>query len=248
MVPFLLPGLRIRRSDPPHTRASHIFYTFVAELQSGNAKWDLTQAAASRITSGGLSQSGGGMLVRDFIFWLAGKKRVTTMIARRGMKYGFARRFVAGESLGDALSASEELCRQGRAVSLNHLGENVSNAEAAGAARDSYIAMVRELEAKHLQGNISIKLTQLGLDLDLALCQSLASKIASVAAALGRTIEMDMEGSAYTDKTLDIFEAVQREHQNVGLAIQAYLFPSEKDIARLAPPRPTIPPPQRTYP
>ncbi|HEX9222111.1 MAG TPA: proline dehydrogenase family protein [Candidatus Acidoferrales bacterium] len=180
------------------------------------------------------------MLVRDFIFWLSGKKRVTTIIARRGMKYGFARRFVAGESLGDALSASEELCRQGRAVSLNHLGENVSTAEAAGAARDSYIAMVRELEAKHLQGNISIKLTQLGLDFDLALCQSLASEIASAAAALGRTIEMDMEGSAYTDATLDIFEAVQREHKNVGLAIQAYLFRSEKDIARLAPLRPKI--------
>src|SRR5260370_28717036 len=119
MVPFLLPGLRIRRSDPPHTRASHIFYTFVAELQSGNAKWDLTQAAASRITSGGLSQSGGGMLVRDFIFWLSGKKRVTTMIARRGMKYGFPRRFVAGASLAHALSPSEELCRHGRAVSRN---------------------------------------------------------------------------------------------------------------------------------
>ncbi len=157
------------------------------------------------------------MLIRDFIFWLSGKKRVTTMIARRGMKYGFARRFVAGESLGDALAASEELCRQGRAVSLNHLGENVSTAE-----------------------NISIKLTQLGLDFDLALCQSLASEIASAAAALGRTIEMDMEGSAYTDATLDIFEAVQREHKNVGLAIQAYLFRSEKDIARLAPLRPKI--------
>src|SRR5207245_7560270 len=86
-----------------------------------------------------------------------------------------------------------------------------------------------------LQGNISIKLTQLGLDFDLALCQSLASEIASAAAALGRTIEMDMEGSAYANKTLDIFEAAQREHKNVGLAIQAYLFRSEKDIARLAP-------------
>ncbi len=180
------------------------------------------------------------MLVRNFIFWLSEKKSVTTMIARRGMKYGFARRFVAGESLDDALSASKELCRRGRAVSLNHLGENVSTAEAACAARDSYIRMVRELEANHLQGNISIKLTQLGLDFDLGLCQSHASEIASAALALGRTIEMDMEGSAYTGKTLDIFEAVQRQHKNVGLAIQAYLFRTEKDIARLAPLRPKI--------
>ncbi len=180
------------------------------------------------------------MLVRNFVFWLSGKKRVTTMIARRGMKYGFARRFIAGESLGEALSASQELCRQGRTVSLNHLGENVSTAEAAHAARDSYIGMVRELEAKQLQGNISIKLTQLGLDLDRALCRSLASEIASAAAALGRTIEMDMESSAYTDTTLDIFEAAQRQHKNVGLAIQAYLFRTEKDIARLAPLGPKI--------
>lgn len=180
------------------------------------------------------------MLVRNFIFWLSGKKSVTSMIARRGMKHGFARRFVAGETLGDAISASQELCRQGRTVSLNHLGENVSTAEAARASRDSYVGMVRELEARHLQGNISIKLTQLGLDFDHALCESLASEIASEAAALGRTIEMDMESSAYTDKTLDIFEAVQRQHKNTGLAIQAYLLRSEKDIARLAPLRAKI--------
>lgn len=180
------------------------------------------------------------MLVRNFIFWLSGKKSVTTMIARRGMKHGFARRFVAGESLEDAISASQELCRQGRAVSLNHLGENVSTAEEARASRDSYVGMVRELEGNHLQGNISIKLTQLGLDFDRSLCQSLAVEIAAAAAALGRNIEMDMESSAYTDATLDIFEAVQRQHKNAGLAIQAYLHRSEEDLARLASLRPKI--------
>ena len=124
------------------------------------------------------------MLVRNFIFWLSGKKSVTSMIARRGMKYGFARRFIAGESLGEALSASQQLCLQGRSVSLNHLGENVSTADAARAVCDGYIGMIRELEAKHLQGNISIKLTQLGLDFDPALCQSLTLEIASAAASL----------------------------------------------------------------
>src|SRR5258708_938665 len=180
------------------------------------------------------------MLVRNFIFWLSGKKSVTSLIARRGMKHGFARRFVAGESLGDAISASQELRRAGRTISLNQLGENVSTPEAARASRDSYVEMVRELEANHLQGNISIKLTQLGLDFDRALCQSLAMEIAATAAELGRTIEMDMEASAYTDATLDIFEAVQRQHKNAGLAIQAYLFRTEKDLARLAPLRAKI--------
>lgn len=180
------------------------------------------------------------MLVRNFIFWLSGKRRVTNLIAKRGMKYGFAKRFVAGESLEDALAASTELCAHGRRVSLNHLGENVANAQEAREVRDSYIRMARALAAQHLEGNISIKLTQLGLDLDRALCQSLTTEIAAAAAALGRTVEMDMEASAYTDATLDIFEAVQRQFQNCGLAIQAYLFRTAGDLARLAPLRAKI--------
>ena len=96
-----------------------------------------------------------------------------------------------------------------------------------------YIHMVDELHARNLTGNISIKLTQLGLDLDKELCRSMAREIAARAATLGRSIEMDMEGSAYTDATLDIFESVQRELGNCGLAVQAYLYRTEKDLQRL---------------
>ena len=180
------------------------------------------------------------MLVRNFIFWLSTKRGVTNAIARRGMKHGFARRFVAGETLAEALTASRELCDQGRAVSLNHLGENVSTEAAAREVCASYIRMVEEMHAKNLAGNISIKLTQLGLDIRKDLCQSLAGSIARRARELGRTIEMDMEGSAYTDVTLEIFEAVQREHGNTGLAVQAYLHRTEKDLQRLAPLKPKI--------
>ena len=175
------------------------------------------------------------MLIRNFIFWLSTKRGVTDRIARHGMKNGFARRFVAGESLEEALRASQELCREGRNVSLNHLGENISSEAAAREVRAGYIRMVEELHGKNLTGNISIKLTQLGLDIDKDLCRSMAREIAARAAALGRTIEMDMEGSAYTDFTLDIFESVQRELGNCGLAVQAYLFRTEKDLKRLAP-------------
>lgn len=180
------------------------------------------------------------MLVRNFVFWLSTKKGVTDAIARRGMRYGFARRFIAGESLAEALTVSAELGRGGRRVSLNHLGENVRTAAEAGSARSSYIQMVRELDAQGLDGNVSIKLTQLGLDLDRDLCQSLAAEIAGAAASLRRTIEMDMEGSAYTEATLEIFEATRRRYDNVGLAIQAYLYRSEKDIECLAPLQPKI--------
>jgi len=180
------------------------------------------------------------VLVRNFIFWLSTKKGVTDAIGRRGMRHGFARRFIAGETLEDALAASAELGRAGRRVSLNHLGENVHTAEEAEGARDSYIRMVRELDAGRVDGNVSIKLTQLGLDLDRDLCQTLATQIAGAAAALGRTIEMDMEGTAYTDRTLNIFEAIRRRHDNVALAIQAYLRRSERDLERLAPLGPKI--------
>lgn len=180
------------------------------------------------------------MLIRDFIFWLSTKKAVTRALARRGMRYGFARRFVAGEALEEALRASQELAQAHRRVSLNHLGENVTSAEEAVRARNSYIEMVRQLAARRLDGNISIKLTQLGLDLSRDLCQSLTEEIAAAAAQLGRTIEMDMEGSAYTGATLDIFEAVRRKRDNVGLAMQAYLYRSANDLERLASLRPKI--------
>ena len=180
------------------------------------------------------------MLVRNFIFWLSTKRSVTNGIARRGMQQGFARRFVAGESLEEALAASQELCSQGRNVSLNHLGENVTSEAAAREVCSSYIRMIEELHAKNLSGNISIKLTQLGLDIDKELCRSMAREIAARAAALGRTIEMDMEGSAYTDVTLDIFESVQRELGNCGVAVQAYLYRTEKDLQRLASIKPKI--------
>jgi proline dehydrogenase len=180
------------------------------------------------------------MLIRNFIFWLSTKRSVTDSIARRGMRHGFARRFVAGETLGEALTASAELCRQGRNVSLNHLGENVATEAAAREVCASYIEMVEQLHAKRLSGNISIKLTQLGLDLSKDLCAALALSIAKRAAGFGRTIEMDMEGSVYTDGTLDIFESVQRETGNVGLAVQAYLHRTEKDLQRLAPLKPKI--------
>ena len=180
------------------------------------------------------------MLIRNFIFWLSTKKGVTDAIARRGMKHGFARRFVSGETLAEAITACGELNRQGRQISLNHLGENVRTREEAEKVRDGYIGMLRELADRKVDGNISIKLTQLGLDLGKDLCQQLTDEIAGAAKSLGRTIEVDMEGSPYTDATLDIFEATRKRFDNVALAMQAYLYRSSKDLERLAPLHPKI--------
>ena len=179
-------------------------------------------------------------MLRNFIFWLSNKKKLTDALAERGMRYGFARRFVAGETLEDALVASKELNRQSRSISLNHLGENVATAIEARNVAESYASMLRALDREKLDGNISIKLTQLGLDFDEGLCQALAREIAATAAGLGRGIEMDMEGSAYTEKTLRIFEAVQREFPVTGLAVQAYLHRTADDLERLASLKPKL--------
>jgi proline dehydrogenase len=179
-------------------------------------------------------------LLRNFIFWLSTKKRITDAIARRGMRYGFARRFVAGETLDEAMGPAADLCRAGRRIILNHLGENVATLEEAQSSRDSYIHILNTLAAARLDGNISIKLTQLGLDLDRDLCLSLTEEIAAAAKSLDRTIEIDMEGSAYTDLTIEIFEAAQRRRGNIGLAIQSYLRRSERDLDRLAPLAPKV--------
>jgi proline dehydrogenase len=179
-------------------------------------------------------------MLRNLILWLSTKPRVTGAIARQGMRRGFARRFVAGETLEDALASSSELCEDGRRVSLNHLGENVATAEQARQSRDSYIATLDALHRASLDGNISIKLTQLGLDLDQELCLTLTQEIAARARALDRTIEIDMEGSAYTAVTIEIFEAVQRCHGNAGLAIQAYLRRTQADLERLSALKPKI--------
>jgi proline dehydrogenase len=173
-------------------------------------------------------------MLANFIRWLATKKRLTDAIGRHGMRQGFARRFVAGESLDDAIVACNELARAGCKVTLNHLGENVTSLNEARTSRDSYINTLERLESARLDGNISIKLTQLGLDLDRELCLSLTQNIAARAATLRGTIEIDMEGSAYTEATLQIYEAVQRQYGNVAIAIQAYLRRSLGDLDRLS--------------
>jgi proline dehydrogenase len=172
--------------------------------------------------------------LRHFILWLSTKKSVTDFIARRGMKYGFARRFVGGETLAEAIAAASELGRAGRRVTLNQLGENVATAPESRQSCDSYLEMLRALEGTGLDASISVKLTHLGLDLDAKLCCALTLEIAAQAAALGRTLEIDMESSAYTDRTIEIFEAAQRQYRNVGLAIQASLRRSEADLERLS--------------
>ncbi|HXE76597.1 MAG TPA: proline dehydrogenase family protein [Candidatus Xenobia bacterium] len=179
-------------------------------------------------------------MLRSLIFWLSNKKWFTSPIARTGMRLGFARRFIAGETLEDALRAAAELEARGMLTMLNRLGEYVNDRHEAEAIYENYIQMLDELAARKLAGTISIKPTQLGLLFDRALCRDLALRVVAHAASLNKFCEVDMEDSASVDATLDLFEGLRRKYENTGLAVQSYLYRTEKDLQRLKPLHPKI--------
>lgn len=146
-----------------------------------------------------------------------------------------AMRFVAGETLDEAVTVARDLNARGFLVSLDHLGEHVSDAALAAQALASYCACLDRIAAEGLSANISVKLTQLGLGLDDGLVERSLGELAARAAAAGGTVTVDMEESALTQVTLDLYCRAQAEHHNLGLALQAYLHRTPDDLARLLP-------------
>jgi proline dehydrogenase len=142
-------------------------------------------------------------------------------------------RFVAGETLGDAIKAIRKLNAAGMTATLDYLGESVHSAAEAGAAAMQYVAILHAIERAQVQSNASLKLTQMGLDVDRALCARNVERIVAQAAQFGNFIRIDMEGSDYTQVTLDIHRELFERHKNVGVVIQAYLYRSENDIREL---------------
>ncbi len=146
-----------------------------------------------------------------------------------------AMRFVAGETLDEAVAVTRRLNERGFQVSLDHLGEHVTDRDLALRARDDYLECLESIAAEQLDANISIKLTQLGMGFDDHLAAESLMALAARAAELALTITIDMEGSAHTETTINLYTGVQREHRNLGLAIQAYLYRTADDFARIAP-------------
>ena len=144
-----------------------------------------------------------------------------------------ARRFVAGETLDEAIAAVQALNRQGLLASLDHLGESVSTESGARAATAEILELLDAVQAGAVLSGVSVKLTQLGLDLSPALAAENLERIVAHAAQIGRFVRIDMESSEYVQPTLDLFEALWERHKNVGVVIQAYLYRSAGDVARL---------------
>lgn len=141
-----------------------------------------------------------------------------------------ARRFVAGETVDDALEQVRRLNGQGLKVTLDNLGEDCETREQAVAARDEYLLMLRKIAEAGADCNVSLKLTQFGLNLDVGLARENLAMVAEEAAKHKNFVRIDMEGSPYTQLTLDLFYELFPKHPNMGIVLQAYLRRSEDDV------------------
>ncbi|MBX6377954.1 MAG: proline dehydrogenase family protein [Clostridia bacterium] len=178
-------------------------------------------------------RDGRGWWPRAAVLAVAGHPAVERLARRYGLRLG-ASRFVAGETLEDALRVVRELRGVGLEVTLDHLGEGVASPDAARAARDAYLGALDGLAAASLFSHVSVKPTQMGLALDPSLALDLVAAIAARARELGTFVRLDMENSTWVDATLGLYEALRdRGFDNVGVVIQAYLYRSEADLQRL---------------
>ena len=152
----------------------------------------------------------------------------TSSLARR-----LATRFVAGETLDDALKVARKLNQEGITVTLDHLGESVTSLEEAAGARDVYLRLLDAIHQGGIQGNVSLKLTQFGLDISPEQCLANVDQLAGRARELETFVRIDMESSEYTDRTLEVVHELFSRHRSVGVVIQAYLRRSRSDVEKL---------------
>jgi len=147
---------------------------------------------------------------------------------------GFARRFIAGESVEEAIEVARTLQGRGFHLALDHLGESVSTVAKATAAAREYIRLIDVIEAAGIERNISLKLTQLGMAIDRATCVDNLRRILEPAARHQFFVRVDMENSPYTETTIQVFETLWKlEFRNIGLALQSSLFRTEQDVRRM---------------
>ena len=144
-----------------------------------------------------------------------------------------ARRFVAGETLEEAIAAARHCNDNGMLASLDYLGENVATTADAQRARDAYLEIFERIANEKLQANVSCKLTQLGLDLSAEFCEGLVLSVVERAAAYENFLRVDMEGSMYTQRTVELVKCIRARNPAVGTVIQAYLYRSEGDVRDL---------------
>ncbi len=142
-------------------------------------------------------------------------------------------RFIAGSTLDDALTVCRQIRNEGITATLDYLGENVKSLDEAAACREVCIRALHALHAAGLEPNVSLKLTQFGVDFSPEACEQNVALLVEAAAAIGGFVRIDMEGSAYTDRTLDLVRRIHGRYGACGTVIQAYLHRSPHDLASL---------------
>jgi proline dehydrogenase len=172
-------------------------------------------------------------VLRTFLLYLSGKPRLGEVMDRFPLTRRLVRRFVAGTTADEAFAVIERLQAAGLLSAITSLGENVRTAAAARRATDVYLELLDGIKRRHLRAVPSLKLTHLGLDLSAALCREHLERVLGAALANTTLCWIDMESSAYTDRTLALYESLRPRYSNAACVIQAYLRRSEDDLRRL---------------
>ena len=172
-------------------------------------------------------------MLRSALLKLSESKGFANWVISNAQTRRMSHRFVAGEELDEALAAARACNDQGMQASLDYLGENVSTTADAQHSRDAYLEIFEKIAEQRIDANVSCKLTALGMDLSTDFCEGLVLSIVERAAATGNFLRVDMEGSAYTQRTIDLVKRVRSQSPAIGTVIQAYLYRSESDIQDL---------------
>lgn len=172
-------------------------------------------------------------MLKNTLLYMAHNESVRKFVMSNRAARGVSRRFVAGEELNDALAATKVLNQRGLHVSLDYLGENVADENEARATAQGYREILDRIHDSNADANISIKLTALGLDISQELCEQNLVQILEHAATFPLFVRVDMEGSAYTERTMDLTLRMHERFEHVGTVIQSCLYRSKKDVEQL---------------
>jgi proline dehydrogenase len=173
-------------------------------------------------------------MLRSALLYLSSQPQVFSFVRHNRLAKRLAMRFVAGETASEALAAVRQLNARGASASLDLLGESVSNESDARATRDAYLQLLDQATEQRLDANVSVKLTALGLDVSEELCVALMHDVLGRAREHGNFVRIDMESSAYTERTLRLFEErLYPAYKNhVGIVLQSYLYRTFADVER----------------
>lgn len=174
-------------------------------------------------------------MLRNTLLYLSNQPRIFKFVRNNRLAKHFASRFVAGETVEDALAAARELNAKGITASLDLLGESVYTEKEARSARDEYLNLLDRIQEAKLQANVSVKLTAMGLDIDHELCVATMQDILGRAQQHDTFVRLDMESSAYTDITLKLFEdrLYPAYKVNVGVVVQSSLYRTFADVEHM---------------